>query len=126
MSSRLISLVVCGTILAVSSLTTVKPVSAGSTDTSIACPGFNPSQFVHAVTKSSDIYICGADTPHEYVGISKKNGAKIILNLRKSPDKFTYIAVNGTYRYVLTRKYLKITNKGRVIVNEKAKWLGWD
>jgi hypothetical protein len=125
MSLRLISLAVCSAILATSSLTTIAPASAGTTDTSAVCPGFNPSQFVHAVTKNFDVYICGGDTPYEYVGVSKKNGKKVILNLVKSPDDYTYIAVSGTNRYLLTRNYLKVTNKGRVTVNEKAKWLNF-
>jgi hypothetical protein len=120
MFSRLMSLAACAAILAASSLTVIKPASAAS-----VCPGFNPSEFVHAVTKNFDVYICGGDTPHQYVGVSKKNNKKIILRLTESPDDFTYIAVNGTYRYVLTRNYLQVTNNNRVIVNEKAKWLSY-
>jgi hypothetical protein len=119
MFSRLMSLTACSAMFVASSLTVVKTASAAS-----PCPGFNPSQFVHATTKNFDVYICGADTPHEYVSVSKKNGKKFILPLRKNPDNVNnYVAINGAYCYVLSPNYLKVTKSGKVIVNEKAKWI---
>lgn len=114
------SIAACGAILAASSLTAIKPAAAKSNP----CPGVNPSLFVHSVTKSFDVYICGGDTPHEYVGVSKKNGAKIVLSLSSFDGRNDiYTAVNGYYRYTLTRNNLKVTNNGKVIVNEKANLL---
>lgn len=87
------------------------------------CPEVNPSQFVHAETKNFDVYICGGDLPHTYVGIAKNGNGRITLPLEDTKDNYTFVAVNGDYRYVLTRNWLTVTRNGRTIVREKARWI---
>lgn len=92
------------------------------------CPQGNPSEFVHAVTKNFDVYICGGDLAHVYVGVPKNGSGKIVLPLENTEggDRFTFVAVNnannGYYRYVLSRNRLTVTNNGTTIVSEAARW----
>ncbi len=79
------------------------------------------SQFVSAETKNFLVYICGGDNPNTYVGMSKKGGNSIILPLQ-SYTRDRFVAVNANTRYTLTRTELIVTQNGRVIVREKAKW----
>jgi hypothetical protein len=75
--------------------------------------------YARAETKSFHVNICGnSSRPTQYVG-SGKGGQALILPL-KSYGSGTYVAVSGTIRYVLTSSYLKVTQNGRTIVNQKV------
>jgi hypothetical protein len=91
------------------------------------CPEDNPSQFIHAETKNFDVYICGGDLPHVYVGIAKKNGIKIVIPLQESQNPQRFIAVksdsNHRYTYILNRNRLTVLRNDKPIVIEAARWL---
>jgi hypothetical protein len=91
------------------------------------CPEDNPSQFIHAETKNYNVYICGGDLPHLYVGIAKKNGSKIMLPLQNSQSSREFTAVNfdhdNHYTYILNQKLLTVLRNGNPIVVEAARWL---
>jgi hypothetical protein len=91
------------------------------------CPEDNPSQFIHAETKSFDVYICGGDLPHLYVGVAKENGNKIMLPLQSSQDSREFTAINSdqnnSYTYILNQKFLTVLKNGNPIVVEAARWL---
>ena len=82
----------------------------------VSCGG---KTYVRAETKGFYVNICGDDNkPTRYVG-SGKGGQALILHL-KSYDSGKYVAVSGTIRYTLTSEYLKVTQNGRTIVNQKV------
>jgi len=107
---------------------TLNPTSAFAQDYSSnyqtsGCPGDNDSQFVHAKTKSFEVYICGGDLPHTYVGIDNNSGNTITLPLQETGDNQTFLAVNGYYRYILTHNWLTVTENGRVVLRQRARWV---
>lgn len=75
------------------------------------------SMFVAAETRGFWINICGGDNPYDYVAVSKRDGASIRLKLR-SYNRDQFVAVNGTYRYTLTPSRLRVTDRGRTLVNQ--------
>ncbi|HEY9741198.1 MAG TPA: hypothetical protein V6C90_11980 [Coleofasciculaceae cyanobacterium] len=86
------------------------------------CPEeYGTSLFVTAETENFLVYICGSELPLTYTGINKKNGDKITLPLL-SYIRDQYITFNGDTRYTLTRTELLVTQKGNVILREKATW----
>lgn len=86
------------------------------------CPeGSGGSLFVTAETPRYLVYICGGDNPNTYVGISKNGGNGINVPLR-SYTRDRFVAVNGTTTYTLTRTQLTVTQNGRVILRERARW----
>lgn len=91
------------------------------------CPQGNPSEFVHAETKTFDVYICGGDLPHIYVGRSKDGSGEITLPLLQTSKRKTFVALNESYpniyRYTLTPDRLTVTKNGKTIVSERARWL---
>jgi hypothetical protein len=75
--------------------------------------------YARAETKNFYVNICGnSSRPTRYMG-SGKGGQVLILPL-KSYGSGQYVAVSGTIRYVLTSSYLKVTQNGRTIVNQKV------
>ncbi len=127
--SRLLQLVTVATCGAVALATSIlNPTSAFAQEYSTnnqtsACPEYNSSQFVHAQSKRFQVYICGGDLPQIYVAINNNTGEKFILPLQDSGDNQTFLAVNGYYRYILTRNWLTVTENGTVIFRQRAKWL---
>lgn len=89
--------------------------------TSVCPTNSGGSLFVSAETASFLLYICGGDNPNTYVGIAKKDGAGITLPLR-SYTRNQFVAVNGDTTYTLTRTELIVTQRGRVILKQKATW----
>ena len=83
--------------------------------------GLNPVQFIHAQTRNFNVYICGnEDNPNQYVGVSKKDGKRLVLPLIEQSPAGIALAVNtGGYLYQLTRESLMVFLDGRMIVNEK-------
>ena len=102
----------------------MNPVKANSIEIAQAasvCESSGGSQFVSAETRNYLVYICGGDNPNTYVGMAKNGGNSISLPLQTvSRDRF--VAVNGDTRYTLTRTELIVTQKGRVLVRERAQW----
>lgn len=102
----------------------MNPVNANSIEIAQAasvCESSGGSQFVSAETRNYLVYICGGDNPNTYVGMAKNGGNSISLPLQTvSRDRF--VAVNGDTRYTLTRTELIVTQKGRVLVRERAQW----
>lgn len=102
----------------------MNPVKANSIEIAQAasvCESSGGSQFVSAETKNYLVYICGGDNPNTYVGMAKNGGNSISLPLQTvARDRF--VAVNGDTRYTLTRTELIVTQKGRVLVRERAQW----
>lgn len=92
-----------------------------------ACPQGNSSEFVHAETHKFDVYICGGDLPHIYVGRAKDGSSEITIPLLHTSKRKTFVALNETYpniyRYTLTPERLIVTKNGKTIVSERAKWL---
>ena len=90
------------------------------------CPEGNQSEFVHAETKNFDVYICGGDLPHIYVGRAKNGNGEITIPLIQTSKRKTFVALNedypNIYRYVLTPERLTITKNGKTIVSENARW----
>ncbi len=90
------------------------------------CPEGNSSEFVHAETENFDVYICGSDFPHVYVGRAKNGNGEITVPLVQTSKRNTYVALNenypNIYRYVLTPDRLTVTKNGRTIVSENARW----
>ncbi len=126
MSKRFVTFAACGALALATS--TLNPTSAFAQDYSSnyqtsGCPNSYDSQFVHAETKNFEVYICGGDLPHTYVGIDNNTGKSITLPLRESGDNHTFVAVNGYYRYILTRNWLTVTENGRVVVRQRARWV---
>lgn len=83
------------------------------------------SEFVTAETANFRVFICGGDLPHTYVGVAKKGGSRIRLDLQAidpKADRFT--AVNGDIRYQLTRQQLRVTQGKRILVAEPI--LSWN
>jgi hypothetical protein len=77
------------------------------------------SQFIDAETQHFQVYICGGDLPHTYVGIVKQNGSSIRLHLQSyQAQGEQFVAVNGTTRYILTPQHLKVTEGFKVLVDE--------
>lgn len=75
--------------------------------------------YVRAETKGFYVNICGNSSgPTRYVG-SGKGGQVLVIPL-KSYGSGKYVAVSGTIRYTLTSSYLKVTQNGRTIVNQKV------
>lgn len=113
-------------LLAIGQNTNINPVKANSIEIAQAasvCESSGGSQFVSAETKNYLVYICGGDNPNTYVGMAKNGGNSISLPLQSySRDRF--VAVNGDTRYTLTRTELIVTQKGRVIVRQRAQWKG--
>lgn len=102
----------------------MNPVKANSIEIAQAasvCESSGGSQFVSAETRNYLVYICGGDNPNTYVGMAKNGGNSISLPLQTvARDRF--VAVNGDTRYTLTRTELIVTQKGRVLVRERAQW----
>jgi len=102
----------------------MNPVKVNSIEIAQAasvCESSGGSQFVSAETRNYLVYICGGDNPNTYVGMAKNGGNSISLPLQTvSRDRF--VAVNGDTRYTLTRTELIVTQKGRVLVRERAQW----
>lgn len=91
------------------------------------CPQGNSSEFVHAETNNFDVYICGGDLPHIYVGRAKDGSNEITLPLLQTSKRKTFVALNESnrniYRYTLTPQRLTVTKNGKTIVSERARWL---
>jgi hypothetical protein len=82
-----------------------------------------------AVTRSFIVYICGNNSPLNYIAIARSNNSRIIvpLNNSKSQTEVTkdkYIAVQGDTSYTLTRNVLRVSQNGQLIVKEKV--LRWN
>lgn len=111
-------------LLATLEIAKMNPVKANSIEIAQAasvCESSGGSQFVSAETRNYLVYICGGDNPNTYVGMAKNGGNSISLPLQTvSRDRF--VAVNGDTRYTLTRTELIVTQKGRVLVRERAQW----
>lgn len=90
------------------------------------CPEDNPHEFVYAETHNFDIFICGGDFPHVYVGRAKNGSSEITLPLVRTRNSNSFVALNedypDIYRYVLTPAHLLVIKNGRTIVKESAKW----
>ncbi len=80
------------------------------------------SQFVAAETKNFLVYICGGDLPNTYVGVAKDGTTGRITLPLQSYENDQFVAVNGDIRYTLTRNELIVTQNGREIAREAAKW----
>lgn len=111
-------------LLAIAEIAKINPVKANSVEIAQAssiCESSGGSQFISAETKNYLVYICGGDNPNTYVGIAKNAGNMVSLPLQSSSND-QFVAVNGDTRYTLTRTQLTVTQKGRVIVRERAEW----
>jgi hypothetical protein len=71
--------------------------------------------FVTAETENFNIYICGDNSPTDYVGVSKKTKESILLPLKSSSQ---FIAKNGKYTYAVTRQFLTVAENGKIIKKE--------
>ncbi len=80
------------------------------------------SQFVAAETKNFLVYICGGDLPNTYVGVAKDGTTGRVTLPLQSYENDQFVAVNGNIRYTLTRNELIVTQNGREIAREAAKW----
>ncbi len=85
--------------------------------------------FVEAETKSFVVYICGADTPSSYVTITKSGNKKVVFTLGgynsgEGTNKGEYVAVNENIFFFLTENFLRISQDGLTIVEEKV--LRWN
>ncbi len=90
------------------------------------CPDNYNTEFVHAETPNFDVYICGNDFPHVYVGRAKNGDSEITIPLAHTSNRNTYVALNedypNIYRYTLTPYQLTVTKNGKIIVRERAHW----
>jgi len=105
--------------------------SASPGGDSAEAPGHNycesgESMFVTAETENFWLNICGGDLPHHYVGVSKKDNARIRLELSGyDPQGDRFVANNGPIRYELflvgAPEALVVTNtsNGTVLVREQ-------
>lgn len=81
------------------------------------------STFVVAQTRRYYIYICGGDNPSTYIGIAKNGSGQIELPLA-SYTRDRFVANNRNTRYTVTRGYLTVTQKGKVILKERI--ISWN
>jgi hypothetical protein len=82
-----------------------------------------------AVTRSFIVYICGNNSPLNYIVIARSNNSRIIvpLNNSKSEGEVTkdkYVAVQGDTSYALTRDVLRVSQNGQLVIKEKV--LRWN
>jgi hypothetical protein len=89
-------------------------ISSPKTASISSCPN-GKKTFVTAETTNFLLYICGQNTPTDYVGVSKSTKKSIFLPL-KSGNQF--VAKNGEYTYTVTRQFLTIA-EGRNIVKKE-------
>jgi hypothetical protein len=88
------------------------------------------STFLMAETQNYWVNICGGDLPHTYVGVNKRNGNSIRVDLRDySEDGEMFEAVNGNVSYLLVRgtprgDFLTVTQGRREILREPI--LRWE
>lgn len=88
------------------------------------------SLFVAAETSGYWINICGGDLPHTYVGINKRNGNSIRLQLSDYADDGSYFeAMNGNVSYLLIRdtprgSFLTVTRGERELLRQSI--LQWE
>ncbi|MDX2270869.1 MAG: hypothetical protein NW237_02830 [Cyanobacteriota bacterium] len=92
-----------------------------NTDSTAGIPGCSPNEslFVDAETANFRLYICGGDLPHTYVGVSKKDGSAIrleLINYEPTGDRF--LATNGDVGYLLTTSELLVTQAGQTLLQE--------
>jgi len=99
---------------------------AAALPTGSECPDNYNTEFVHAETHNFDVYICGDNFPHVYVGRAKNGNGEITIPLAQTSNRNTYVALNedypNIYRYVLTPHQLTVTKNGKTIVRERARW----
>lgn len=94
-----------------------------STEEVIACD-VSQSVFVAAETKNYWVNICGSDLPDTYIGIDKKTGDRLQLDLSfYEEDGSYYEAVNGDYVYTVIfgsakGNFLSVDQGGRQLLQE--------
>jgi hypothetical protein len=99
--------------------------SADGKPISQACPD-GENLLNEALTRSFIVYICGNNNPLNYIAIARGSNRRIIVPLSnsKSQTENKYVAVQGDTSYVLTRKTLRVSQNGQLIVKEKV--LRWN
>ncbi len=88
--------------------------------------GASESVFLAAETPNFWLNICGGDCPHHYVGVAKKDGQSIRLELTNyDPQGQQFTASNGPIRYEIflggdpEALVVTDTSSGRVLVREQ-------
>jgi hypothetical protein len=82
-----------------------------------------------AVTRSFIVYICGNNSPLNYIAIARSNNNRTIIPLNNAKSqgevsKDKYIAVQGSTSYTLTRDVLRVSQNGQIVIKEKV--LRWN
>ncbi|AFZ03208.1 hypothetical protein [Calothrix sp. PCC 6303] len=82
-----------------------------------------------ALTRSFIVYICGNNSPLNYIAIARSNNNRTIVPLNNSKSqgevsKDKYIAIQGGTSYTLTRDVLRVSQNGQILIKEKV--LRWN
>jgi hypothetical protein len=102
-----------------------RAIAADGKPISQACPD-GETLLNEALTRSFIVYICGNNSPLNYIAIARGSNRRIIVPLSnsKSQAENKYVAVQGDTSYVLTRNVLRVSQNGQIVVKEKV--LRWN